>query len=108
MMLARVVTNVRANFCLKFIQNTENQRRREKRVKEVLGVLLGLYTLNKKFSVSQFFFFFSFSFVRHKREKREDKTREDVETTRDDDDGVEVHKRSEDVDDHHKHKHHRF
>jgi hypothetical protein len=30
MILARVV-NVRANFCLKFIQNTDPQKKREKR-----------------------------------------------------------------------------
>ena len=101
MMLARVVTNVRANFCLKFIQNTTKRREKTAEKKEVL-VLLGLYTLNKKISSLSFFLFF-FSLVRHKREKRDKQhVREDVETTRDDDDdGVEArNKRSEDVDDH--------
>ena len=49
------------------------KQRREKREKEVLGVLLGLYTLNKKFSMSlRFFLFFFFSFViKERREKRD-------------------------------------
>ena len=49
------------------------KQRREKREKEVLGVLLGLYTLNKKFSMSLRFFLFFFFLVRHKREKREER-----------------------------------
>jgi hypothetical protein len=37
MMLARVVTNVRANFCLKFIQNADQRREKKEEKKEVLG-----------------------------------------------------------------------
>ena len=80
----------------------------EKKGKKRFWFSLGLYTLNKKNLVSRIFSFF-LSLVRHKRAKRDKQhVREDVETTRDDDDGgVEArNKRSEDVDDHHEHKHH--
>jgi len=37
MMLARVVTNVRANFCLKFIQNADQKKREKRREKRGFG-----------------------------------------------------------------------
>lgn len=64
-MMARVV-NVRANFCVKFIQN--RHKKKKKKRKKRFWFLLGLYTLKKILSLSFFLFFF---LVRHKREKRD-------------------------------------
>ena len=64
MMLARVVTNVRgANFCLKFIQNTPQKKRKILLRKKRFWFSLGLYTLNKKILSLGFFLFFFLAFV---------------------------------------------
>ena len=63
MMLARVVTNVRANFCLKFIQNTRDQRREKKREKRGFGSVRVVHPKQKNSLSLRFFLFFFLSFV---------------------------------------------